>query len=320
MIKRLSTVLPILATVFCAGAAHADDAPYGNTAQEKKAVKESMAEIETSLAAAKKACGNSAISVTVDWSGYKAIDKQLVADSGRTPQNIYGLVGGLVSEGLDGLKEACSDPDFKKAAASLKTWRATPRYDKKATSSNAQAYSLSGTQVNQAFHPMMSTGGGAGAELKKVLVSPTSSAPWGKTVEETKAVNESMATIQKALSAAKKACGNSSMTVSVDWKAYGSFEDKLASETDRTKKNIYSLAGDLVSEGLEGLRDACGKDVEYKKAAAKLTSWSAKPKYAKGATSSNAQSYKKSGTTMNATFHPAMSTGGGAGELVRNAL
>lgn len=326
MIKRSTSIVSVLATLVCTVAPTAvqaadGEAPYGKSVQEKKAVNASMAEINTALNAAKKACGNSKLTASVDWKSYAAFEKQLLTDTDRTSHNVYGLVGDLVSEGLRGLKDACSDADYKKSAATLTSWVATPKYMKSASSSNAQIFTLKGSTMNVTFHPAMSTGGGAAALVRGAMQAApsTEGAAWGKSVEEVKAVKDSMAEINTALAAAKSACGNKSLTVSVDWKAYGAFEDKLATETSRTKKNIYGLVGGLVSEGLSGLKDACG-DADYKKAAAKLTQWSMTPKYVKDASSSNAQSYKKSGTTMTGTFHPAVSTGGGAGELVRKAL
>lgn len=144
-------------------------------------------------------------------------------------------------------------------------------------------------------------------------------APWGDSAQEKKAVKESVAEINKALSEAKKACGNTQLTVNVDWKSYGKFVEKFAKEADRTKPNIYGLTGSLVSEGLGSLKEACA-DPEYKKAAAKLKTWNATPKYNKEASSSNAQSYKRKGDVMNVVFNPGVSTGGGSLDLVRAAL
>ena len=144
-------------------------------------------------------------------------------------------------------------------------------------------------------------------------------APHGDSAQEKKAVKESMATIAKALASAKSACGNKKLTVEVDWKAYDKFVEKFAKDSDRTKPNIYGLTGDLVSEGLDSLKESCS-DADYKKAAATLTTWKATPKYVKDTSSSKAQTFKRTGSTMTVTFHPGTSTGGGSLDLVRAAL
>lgn len=143
--------------------------------------------------------------------------------------------------------------------------------------------------------------------------------PWGQTAQEKKAVKESIAKADAELAKARTACGNPNLAYKIDWSQYGKFEEAMSKENDRTKPNIYGLAGDLVGEVLDDLARVCA-DADYKKAAATLKVVSFTPTYTKGISSSKCQTFKRAGAALNVSYDAQVSSGGGAAENIRTVL
>lgn len=145
------------------------EAPWGQTAQEKKAVKESIAKADAELAKARTACGNAGLAYKIDWSQYGKFEEQLSKENDRTKPNIYGLVGDLVGEVLDDLARVCSDAEYKKAAGTLKVVSFTPTYTKGISSSKCQTFKRAGAALNVSYDAQVSSGGGSAEGIRAVL-------------------------------------------------------------------------------------------------------------------------------------------------------